>query len=495
MMTKTKDYPVINFARMQPYPLQREIMAHPARFQIIAFGRQSGKSWLARRMLLEKAANEGMRTWWVAPSIPTAQDHWDELVRLIEESGFPTKGKPNSTTKTIRFLSGGSIRIRSADKPDNLRGGTLDFLVLDEAAFMKEEVWLKILQPTITASRGSVWFLSTPNGQNWFYRLYRLGQNADYPDYQSWTMPSTEAPYQDREMLDVIRRTTPELVWREEYLAEFLADSGGVFAGLDRVQWRPMLFKPEPGHAYVAGVDWGLDDDYTVFTVADKYTNKQVYGARFNSIGTTEQLDRILELIDIWRPETVNIELNGIGYPMFKLLREQFYERTQAARPQDPNLTDLLGMRQSRTRLRGIHIDNARKRKLIERLAAAIEYGRFEPLVARNAEDLESFGAIQVQEMSTFQRKRTVSGLEVTYEAADGYHDDTVTALALCYDGLDDAEIETPEAKDYQAAPRRRALTRTTKRSPFQQRRGAGEERISNARRTKVRAAHVARKR
>jgi len=473
---------------MRPFGLQQSILDSKARYKIVAFGRQSGKSWLAKRVLLEKAANEGKRTWWVAPTIPTAQDHWDDLVRLITDSGIPTKGKPNGTTKTIRFLSGGSIRIRSADKPDHLRGGTLDYLVLDEAAFMSEDVWFKILQPTITASRGSVLFLSTPNGQNWFYRLFRLGQDENYPEFESWHMPSTEAPYQDKEMLEVIRKTVPELVWREEYMAEFLADSGGVFAGLDRVKWRPMLLKPEDGHVYVAGVDWGLDDDYTVFTVADKYAGEQVYGARFNSVGTTEQLERLLELIDIWRPETVNIELNGIGYPMFKLLKEMFYERTKASAPTHPREAALLGMRSNHTRLRGIHINNAKKRKLIERLAAAIEYGRFSPLVRKDENDLDSFGAIQMSEMSTFIRKRTASGLEVTYEAAEGYHDDTISALALCYELIDDISYGDEEAPTF-VTPKR-TVARVHKRSPFQTRpRSRGKETTRRDRARRMRNA------
>lgn len=468
---KKKSTPKLDFSKMAPYGLQKIIMEHKARFKVVAFGRQSGKSWLAKRVLLEEAANNHKRCWWVAPSIPTAADHWEDLLRLIEDSGLPT-ASINKSTKTIKFLGGGSIRIRSAEVPDNLRGGTLDFLVLDEAAFMAENVWFKILQPTITASRGSVMFLSTPNGQNWFYRLFKLGQNDKFPDFMSWHMPSTEAPYQDHQMLDIIRQTVPAMVWREEYMAEFLADSGGVFAGLDKVVPREMIYDPIPGHVYEAGIDWGMDGDYTIFTVADKYEQKQVYGERFNSIGTIEQANRIIDLLNHWKPEVAYIEMNGVGAPMYRLIRDKFQD--SRSETTTDNYKEYLGLG-GHTKIRGIFLNNAKKRQMIESLAAAIEWGRFSPLVRMDDNDTETYGAIQMSEMSTFQRKRTASGLEVTYSAAEGYHDDTVMGLALCYIGLNDYILRTErgnnelsdEAVKEFLNDRRAAIRRTPKANPF----------------------------
>lgn len=471
--------PILNFAKMAPYGKQREIIEHSARFKVVAFGRQSGKSWLAKRVLLEEAANNGKNCWWVAPALSAAADHWMDLLNLIESSGIPT-ASINRSSKTITFLSGGVIRIRSADVPNNLRGGTLDFLVLDEAAFMVEDVWYKILQPTITASRGKVLFLSTPNGHNWFYLLFKLGQNEEFPDFASWHMPSTEAPYQDHEMLEVIRKTVPVMVWREEYMAEFLADSGGVFAGLDRLVPRPMLLKPEKGHVYVAGLDWGMDEDYSVFTVFDKYERKQVFGDRFNSIGTLEQVQRIIDHLVTWQPEICLIETNGIGTPMFKLLKETLARAT-------PNQSEDYFSLNGRTRLRGVNMTNARKRMLIERYSSAIEWGRFDPLTRDNEADTLSFGAIQISEMSTFQRKRTQSGLEITYSAAEGYHDDTVTAGALAYHGMDDIGLEDDEKIHATAEPVR--TRRTSKRSPFQTRSTRPQERGQSSRKRGKRSA------
>lgn len=458
-----KKYPKLDFSLFQPYAKQQEIIDHPARFKVVAFGRQSGKSWLAKRVLLEAAANEGKHCWWVAPTIPTAQDHWDDLVQLIEDSGIPTRAI-NHSRKTIKFWGGGYIRIRSAEVPNNLRGGTLDILVLDEAAFMVDAVWYKILQPTITASRGKVYFLSTANGQNWFYTLFMLGQNPDFPDFKSWHMPSTEAPYQDHAALEVIRKTIPDLVWREEYLCEFLADSGGVFAGIDRQVYYPMLEAPVKGHVYVMGIDWGMDNDETVILVRDKYEHRQVYGEAFTSIGTTAQIERILQLLMWWQPEVANVEINGIGKPMYNLLKEKLAETEEE---QDGEGYNGFLSFNGRVRIRAILVNNLKKRKYVESYAAAIEWGHFQILVRKDPFDVTSFGHEQMKQMSTFQRKRTVGGLEVTYGAAEGYHDDYISAGYLCFIG---ESVTDDKVRDNRKSNTPAAMTKKPKgtlRSPF----------------------------
>ncbi len=294
-------------------------------------------------------------------------------------------------------------------------------------------------------------FLSSANGQNWFYRLFLLGKNDKFPAFKSWHMPSTEAPYQDHEMLEIIRQTIPDIVWREEYMCEFMADSGGVFTGLDAIKWEPMLQAPVRGHEMVASIDWGMDGDYTVFKVGDKYERKEVFLERFTSVDPIEQCRRLVVLLKHWNPTICYVETNGIGKPMFKILKKMHDDAYEDSEPT--------------TRLRGVHVNNERKRKLVEDYAAAISFGRFIPLVRENEADTTSPGAIQMSEMSTFMRKRTASGLEVTYGAAEGAHDDTISAGYLLYKGIVYDPLEdTPDAQAASDQP----IKKTKKRSPFQ---------------------------
>lgn len=442
----------VKFA-FEPYPLQKEIIDYldgtrkntkggEYRFLIAALGRQSGKSWLAKYVLLDRAINRDHICMWVAPTIPTARGHWDALVKFVRDSGLEDAGyaKINQTAKDIKFIDGGYISVRSAIDPDNLRGASLDLLVLDEAAFYRNGsyVWWSVCFPMITATGGKVLFTTTPNGRNWVYDLFKMGQTSDDSYYKSWNVPSEASPYQDKALLAQTKRHMPSLQWREEFMAEFLADGGGVFAEVERAARVPVQFLPVEGadiERYVAGIDVGYKGDYTVFTVIDVFERKQVYSERFTNIGTVRTLKRIIELLDIWQPKVTHIESNGSRsfVDMLKLLvsGKEIDDIVQAINDTVDESNEDLDTDIGKHKIRAIHMNNDIKRELVERLSADIEYMRFSIL----SEDSE-IGEIQVSEMSTYERKTTASGMQVTYQASEGSHDDTIAALYLAYKGV-----------------------------------------------------------
>jgi len=455
----------VKFA-LKPYPLQQEIIDHldgviknaqdePYRFFVVAIGRQAGKSWLAKYTLLDRAINRNQRCVWVAPSIPTARGHWDDLVKLVENSGIPTK-KISQAAKQIIFSNGGEISVRSAVEPDNMRGITADYIVMDEAAFFRngEYVWYSIVLPMVTASHGVVLFTSTPNGRNYFWKLYTSGNDPNNKLYKSWQAPSTVSPYQDPELLEELRLSMPEYQFREEFLAEFLADGSGVFSGAEKAAVIEMKSEPEVGHTYVAGIDFGFNHDATTFTVIDKYTREQVFGKRFFNYGTAGTMRQLVNLMRLWKPEVTHLEKNGLGETLFELLKAIL--RGDEDIPENLDITQLLSqqsdeddqkedhekyMEQQANRsyladwggsIKAVHMDNATKRNLVERLAADIEYDRLKTLIPEPG----SYGEIQLNEMSTYKRERTQSGLDITYNAEEGNFDDTVSGLYLANKGM-----------------------------------------------------------
>lgn len=432
------------------YALQQEIvdtldgrilnkLGNKYRFCIVAIGRQSGKSFLAKMTALERAINHNQHVMWVSPAIPAARQHWQELVALIEKAKLPD-AKINQAAKEITFSGGGLISIRSAIEPDNLRGGTWDLVILDEAAFFRkgEYTFYSVVIPMVTASGGSILLLSTPAGRNWFWRVWKMGQSAsEY--YKSWRASSYESPYQDKKLLDELRTTMPEYKFLEEFMAEFLADSGGVFAGAEAAAVTPFSDYPSPNGSYVAGLDFGFNHDPTCFTVIDKITRQQVYGKRFFSRGTLDTIRILTELISTWQPEVTYLERNGLGTPFFSLLKDSLKGRKiteedmSVLAPSDEE--DEGTQREFETawsgKVRGLFITNDLKRNMVESLAADIEYGRLKTL-----DDKSVYGEIQLSEMSTYQRERSQDGLNLKYNAEEGSYDDTISALYLANKGM-----------------------------------------------------------
>ena len=142
--------------------------ASRARFKVLAAGRRWGKSSLGVILAL-RTGLEGGRAWWVAPTYPIAQLGWRVLKQLSRKiPGVEIR----EDDRIVRLPGGGEIQVKSADNPDSLRGAGLDGVVLDEAAYVKEEAWTESLRPALADRQGWALFISTPNGLNWFHRLY-----------------------------------------------------------------------------------------------------------------------------------------------------------------------------------------------------------------------------------------------------------------------------------------------------------------------------------
>ncbi|MGV2436603.1 MAG UNVERIFIED_CONTAM: hypothetical protein LVT10_18345 [Anaerolineae bacterium] len=103
----------------------------------------------------------------------------------------------------------------------------------------------------------------------------------------------------------MIRHSTPERIFQEEYLAQFMADAGAVFRGLEAVVGAPTPAEPLVGHRYVMGVDWGRERDYTALVVFDATTRQMVMLDRFNEIGWSLQRGRLQVAVERWRPSTI----------------------------------------------------------------------------------------------------------------------------------------------------------------------------------------------
>ena len=183
---------------------------------MLAAGRRWGKTSLGVTLCLRTALERG-RTWWVAPTFPLAQIGWRVCKRLSRKiPGVEIR----EADRLVILPSRGEIQVKSADNPDSLRGAGLDGVVIDEAAYAKEEAWSESLRPALTDRRGWALFISTPNGLNWFHGLYQRAQQLR--GWQAWQCPTRENPRIARDELDLARQQEGELVFRQEFGAEFL---------------------------------------------------------------------------------------------------------------------------------------------------------------------------------------------------------------------------------------------------------------------------------
>jgi hypothetical protein len=187
----------------------------------------------------------------------------------------------------------------------------------------------------------------------------------------------------------------PEDVFRQEYMAEFLEDSAGVFRGVDGVI-RPAGVAPVVSGQILIGLDLAKYTDWTVLVAMDAETGACLDMDRFNQLDWTIQKERIIAFCRRWRGRLV-MDATGLGDPIYDDLR--------------PALSNIEGFR----------ITGVNKPALIQRLAVAVEQRQI---------SIPADWTVLLNELRRYEYSFTPSG-GVQYGAPSGSHDDCVIALAL----------------------------------------------------------------
>jgi len=208
-------------------PWQQEVWNDETRFKIVAAGRRTGKSRLAAWMLILRALQtEKGHVFYVAPTQGQARDiMWQTLLEL----GNPVIVSSHINNLQLKLVNGATISLKGADRPETMRGVSLRFLVLDEYADMKPEVFEQILRPALADQKGDALFIGTPMGRNHFYDLYQYGELGDDPTYKTWHFTSYSNPLLDSEEIDVAKKSMSSYAFRQEFMASFEARGSEMF--------------------------------------------------------------------------------------------------------------------------------------------------------------------------------------------------------------------------------------------------------------------------
>lgn len=447
-----------------PFPVQLALHKAKEAIRVVCVGRQVGKSEAASvEAVFELIANPGSVGWILAPTYDQAEIIWARVVEKLEqfqtnfkkkygqESNIELKiqrrrlrvqvlhyGAPLNIAKAknLKPVKVSEFRGKSADRLDNLRGATLDFAILDEAAMMMANVWTEAVQPMLSTRQGWAMFTSTPKGWNWFYKLFQKGwrgKKVDIKDtkelYGELGLPTPKptpeseldsdfasfhaTSWEVREDVGVqwylrTKRQLPDLEFRQEYGAEFISHSGSVFTGMDmitRVRYsepepgKLVVKRPERGVEYVIGADFGKNQDFSVFAVLDPGTGQIVCLQRTNETSWAKQRRQLKQLALEYNDALVVADTWGIG---------------------DVLAEDLT--------LDGVRLDELP----IKSIAAKEDVVNHLNLLMQNSCVILPDSEMIFDELRGFQYHTTPTG-KVTMRAVGRGHDDIVIALTLAY--------------------------------------------------------------
>jgi predicted phage terminase large subunit-like protein len=311
---------------------QQSVFNDDTRFKVVAAGRRCGKSRLAAWIMIIRALqSERCTVFYVAPTQGQARDiMWG----LLDELTFPVVATKHVNNMEIKLLNGSRICLKGADRPDTMRGVSLEYLVMDEYADMKKQVWEEILRPALADRKGDALFIGTPKGRNHFYDLYAYADQSDDDSYRAWHFTSYDNEMLDDDEINLAKMSMSTYAFRQEFMASFEALGSEIFKE-DWVKFNDE--EPEIGDYYIAVDVAGFIDqtatskrnkrnDTTAMAVVkvneDGWWVKDIVAGVWTVAETAEQL---IKLVNKYRPMSVGIEKGiarqAVGSPLYDYMR------------------------------------------------------------------------------------------------------------------------------------------------------------------------------
>lgn len=381
-------------------------------------GRQTGKTYFLimdalMRGLSDKngrgTAKKGNEMFWVTPIGEQGVKVMNQIDALfigrdeLREQIFKRFDRKHNE---IHFHNGGFLKFRSAEQGDNLRGATLDWIYVDEAAYVNEDFVNAVLLPMLTRTNGRITFASTYKGKNWFYKKAEAAMAGELGENIKGikrTFLDLKDPQVEHTVLNVLKPTMSLARFNQEFMCKPV-DADALFSNIDDSL---LEAKAEDAEKIFIGIDVGIVNDYTV-----------VVG--FNEKGQMCYLDRF------------NYRDNGLNWSSLKKriqrpflkyrgkVRDAYFEiNGNDALYDDLIYMDGMGM------LIDFKTNAESKAKIIEQLVIAFERGEIKILPDNEL----------IVELEGFVSKTNKNTGKTQYMNGAGVdHDDMVMATAIGYD-------------------------------------------------------------
>ena len=325
-------------------------------------------------------------------------------------------------------LENGSRVFTSATTTSGIRGKSVNWLYIDEAAIIPNNIadeFFASVYPTISAGETTkILLTSTPLGYNHFWKFWNESEKGNN-GFENMFIHYTEIPGRDDKWAEEQFKLLGEVKYNQEVLCEFLGSTNTLISGkaLSVMSSKEVVYKkdgldiyeePQEDKYYVITTDTarGIGGDYSAFVVIDitEMPFKVVGKFRDNKVSPLLYPDFIARVAKDFNNAYVLIENNDIGQQVVDILHQELEYENIFSTVQEKNKQYVSPGFGKQTTL-GVRTSKAVKRQGCLALKSLIEETKF--LV---------WDADCISELSTFVEK---SG---SFSADEGYHDD----LAMC---------------------------------------------------------------
>jgi hypothetical protein len=209
---------------------QQQAWEAKGRFTALRAGRRMGKTAMMQAIAVRYLA-EGKNVGWFAPSYKLLSEAYSEIREMLGDMITSA----SQMSGVIRVATGGRIDFWSLENERAGRSRRYHVVMLDEVAFAKNnmmKIWDTAIKPTLLDYRGHCWAGSTPNGidsDNFFWRIC----NEPEHEFVDFHAPTSLNPYLPADEIEKLKITSHPLVFKQEYLAEFIDWGGEALLSMD----------------------------------------------------------------------------------------------------------------------------------------------------------------------------------------------------------------------------------------------------------------------
>ena len=239
---------------------------------VAIWSRQTGKStviasYIVWRLLYGKGCviNGEHMDEHIAVVAPIKEQHnmiYGKIRSLIErnEHIFGFVEKMNS--EEIRMKNGNEAKFMSASPGAHIRGYTATCIVIDESQDVIDDKYSADIMPFGSTTNALVIEAGTPKTKNHFFTVINDKSGKVKVVRQPWF----ECPFISKEYVMSQKAKSPDALWRQEYLCEFIEEGVLVFPS--------RLFEPEEKQGKLTG-RWNLAD-YDYVDKLEKFTKERM---------------------------------------------------------------------------------------------------------------------------------------------------------------------------------------------------------------------------
>lgn len=359
--------------------------------------RQQGKTTVVTLLCIQWLSKSNEEIIYFTPTFTLAKRIYASIVKMLPRSFV---SKSNSSDLIIESITGSKLRFFSGEAAQSARGSNCTKLIIDEAAYIKEEIdgqsfYFNIVLPLTKVHCNKIIMISTPKSTfGFFYNLCMQAMSGEREDMVYIKRTIYEDALIKPEEIEELKKGYPPMAWKCEFECQFLTDALSVFPDYEQCF---DIDKYRNDKCWIGIDPSSVGEDNTIVTLVNTHNEIKQYKIDGPLDSKYSQIAAIINKAD---PVATYIESNSIGEVMANEIKKQLRKKSS---------------------FHTFATTNDTKKDYIGLIAVG---------VANRTIHFEKENKLLYSEMSTFTYKLTKTG-NITYAAQEPFHDDTVTSLGI----------------------------------------------------------------